>query len=279
MIEIRNKSAYFYRSKRVGGRVVRQYQGGGAGLAGDLARAFQRELRLDQVERLEREIAEAEELERLAAEIAERDRAIGEAASTAIGEAKTFLEGLGYRRHARGPWRRRRGSMLDLAIPEPVMALGKPRPTPKRLGYIASEVSKGAARLVDTPDGDGCEPDPNNPGMTKAESVVVDHVTRHALYLAGATTTPAEWSLIQVAATCWWELRHAEMAANSGRKAKHSLRQQEMQDRRVDRLRRRYASLLKTLADLRRLAGPVFVNVQQMNVARGPQQVVNEASN
>jgi hypothetical protein len=92
---------YYTRSRKVGGRVVREYVGGGP--AGDLAAA-------EDAARRERAAAERAALR------AERERAAGPEAllaeldALAEGLARAALAAAGYRRHHRGEWRKRRGA-------------------------------------------------------------------------------------------------------------------------------------------------------------------------
>ena len=90
---------YYTRSRRVGGRVVREYVGCGplAELAASLDEAGRRE-RAAARERARR--AEARDAPAVAA-LAELGRLLD-------GLAAAFLIGAGYRRHHRGEWRRRR---------------------------------------------------------------------------------------------------------------------------------------------------------------------------
>lgn len=91
---------YYTRSRKVGGRVVREYVGGGP--AGELAAAE------DAAARGRR----AEEAAALRT-IEERDAAaldvLAELGALLEGLAAALLVGAGYRRHKRGEWRKRRG--------------------------------------------------------------------------------------------------------------------------------------------------------------------------
>lgn len=90
---------YYYKSRRIGGRVVRDYFGSGA--AGQLAEAFD----LDEHDRIEFERfkvrAVRQQLEQEDREAARASRIVQERLSAA-------LEASGYRRHHRGEWRRTR---------------------------------------------------------------------------------------------------------------------------------------------------------------------------
>ena len=91
---------YYTRSRRVGGRVLREYLG--SGLVAELA------ARLDAEERAERrERAEAERADRARLEGA--DRQLAEFCDVAEALARGALLLAGYHRHDRGDWRRRRG--------------------------------------------------------------------------------------------------------------------------------------------------------------------------
>lgn len=98
--ETRNgRGDYYTRSRRVGGRVVREYVG-----SGELAWAISI---LDLAERHDRERA----LEQRKAE-REREDALDAELSDYFGRveevARGALEAAGYRRHKRGEWRKRR---------------------------------------------------------------------------------------------------------------------------------------------------------------------------
>jgi len=90
---------YYYRSRKIGGRVVKEYVGGG--LAGSLAE------REDEARRRQRDA------ERIALRL---DRAAFDAAATAHDELSRAADAMmsaallaaGYHRHDRGQWRKRR---------------------------------------------------------------------------------------------------------------------------------------------------------------------------
>ena len=97
--EQRGNRDYYYRSVRVGGRVVKEY--GGGGLMGHLAAEFEEERREERAARREYERGERE---RWAALEAPAD----ELAMLTDALAGVALALVGYRKHARGEWRRRR---------------------------------------------------------------------------------------------------------------------------------------------------------------------------
>ena len=92
---------YYYRSKRVGGKVRTEYFG-----AGERAEIF---ARLDEIERQERE---SDRLDRRLERDEDRkiDRALDDLVAEARADAASLLRSLGYHQHKRGEWRRRRGN-------------------------------------------------------------------------------------------------------------------------------------------------------------------------
>jgi hypothetical protein len=91
---------YYTRSRKVGGRVVREYVGGG--LAGELA------ARQDERERDAR-LEEAGMVRRQRARVAEAGVPLDELCDLSDLMVRAALLAAGYRRHHRGEWRRRRG--------------------------------------------------------------------------------------------------------------------------------------------------------------------------
>src|SRR5919199_515499 len=91
---------YYTRSRRVGGRVTREYVGGGA--------MGVRAAELDAEERAER-LARADELRAAETEWAELATMTTELDQPADGMASAALLLAGYHRHDRGAWRRKRG--------------------------------------------------------------------------------------------------------------------------------------------------------------------------
>lgn len=90
---------YYTRSRKLGGRVVREYVG--TGRVAELAAA------LDATERRER-AATQERLREAAARDAPAFAALADLGAVLNGLAAAFLIEAGYRRHHRGEWRRRR---------------------------------------------------------------------------------------------------------------------------------------------------------------------------
>ena len=105
--EQRGNRTYYYRSRKVDGRVVKEYVG--AGPTADLIAAYDEAARERQREERERVRAEARRLADLAAHYEAFSRA-ADALTTAT------LLAAGYRQHARGAWRKRRDGGSHEAI-------------------------------------------------------------------------------------------------------------------------------------------------------------------
>lgn len=91
---------YYYRARKVGGRVVREYVGGG--LTGELAAQTDANQRAEREERqatIQAEIAALAELESRVADCCRQTDLVVRAALVAAG----------FRQHKRGEWRKKRG--------------------------------------------------------------------------------------------------------------------------------------------------------------------------
>ena len=97
----RGQGRYYTRSRKVGGRVVREYVG--TGLVGELAALADAEDRA-------RRCAERERLEQAMAALAGPDAALAELSRVADALATMHLLAAGYRCHHRGAWRKRRAT-------------------------------------------------------------------------------------------------------------------------------------------------------------------------
>ena len=91
---------YYYRVRKVNGRVVREYVGGGR--IGALA------AELDELNRQQRE-AEREARRRQREELAALESSLDRLAELAELAARAALLAAGYHQHKRGDWRKRRG--------------------------------------------------------------------------------------------------------------------------------------------------------------------------
>ncbi len=95
---------YYYRVRKVNGRVVREYCGNG--LLAQVAAAQDEERRAEREERQRAQKRQREEVEKLDAEV----NAVNEIADLF---ARAALMVAGYQQHDRGQWRRKRGNTDD----------------------------------------------------------------------------------------------------------------------------------------------------------------------
>jgi hypothetical protein len=251
---------YFYRNRRVGRRVIREYLGTGA-LAQLLADAdaLRRARRRAQAEARSNERAcwhEAQELLRQLREGA------GLLARAALLEA-------GYRQHDRGDWRRRRGRVdtmtgiqqatpeTDVGLMDKLRALAKrandgdqaalaalrqaldEHPVWRHYGDLAAQSQASWLQLIAGPDvllGESVR--------RKAEELKTQ--------LAGPSTTPIEVLLVDVVVATWLQVHYADAAyAQAGTQTTAAARA-ELQ-RRQDAAHRRHLAALKQLALVRKL--------------------------
>lgn len=99
--EWRGGRRYYFGKVRIGDRVASVYLGGGA--AGAMAEEYVAEAR-------ERREAERAQLLRARAEVAQAEALLAELDAGVDVAVDGTLIGLGYHRHDRGAWRRRRGA-------------------------------------------------------------------------------------------------------------------------------------------------------------------------
>ena len=97
--EERRGRSYYYRSRRIGGRVVKEYVGCGSGA--ELMAEIEEATR--QVDRQRRELERAER-----GLLEEQDAEIGAVCKEIDLIAKAVLISAGYRQHKRGEWRHKR---------------------------------------------------------------------------------------------------------------------------------------------------------------------------
>ena len=90
---------YYYRVRKINGRVVRQYVGGG--LIGQLA------AQMDELERQKRE-ADKTAKQQAKADLEALHRSLDELTELADLAVRSALLAAGYRRHKRGEWRKQR---------------------------------------------------------------------------------------------------------------------------------------------------------------------------
>jgi len=275
---------YYTRSRKINGRVVREYVGTGplAELAAEFD-ALERRHREEEAEawRSERECLEA--LEAPVVKLCEITEAL----------ARATLLATGYRRHNRGEWRKRRVST-------------KKKPTEGSPAKTNRDVKEDSLASVDeirdllrrAQSGDETvlpvlrkEMDhfPKLASQCGDLARIAQHelitvisgenlLTKEALprkleemreELAGPTPTPLEKIMVERVVACWLAVQHAEVLVAQQTFGTVTVQQIELYQRRLDRAHKRYLSAIRTFAQIRKM-GPVQINVaeQQVNMAR-----------
>ena len=95
-----NGGWYYTRSRKVNGRIVREYVGGG--LVGQLSAELDDEERAQREETRRQRQSEREMLDEL-------EQMASSCLDTVRGQVKSELTAAGYHQHKRGEWRRKRG--------------------------------------------------------------------------------------------------------------------------------------------------------------------------
>lgn len=258
---------YWYTSRRIGDRVVSEY--GGRGLEGELWSMLKEEDK--EVRRLERERRREERswyagLEAESAELAGR----------AIAAARSYLGAMGYHRRWR-QWRRERGFVVN-ATDLIAGANLKPPDVAERVECLLDSLDITAlANLAPGFMGGEVQSEANREKWTQR---MIGDVNRHASELLGpGSAAGAERVLAVTAGLVFLELRLEESRSWSRRNSMETpLALDEHEQRRVDRLRRRYASLIKTLAEVRKLTAPLIGQIIVQNNARGGRGAVQAAN-
>ena len=260
-----NGRRYYYRCERVNCKVVTIY--GGKGLSGEFEELYETTRRILRTQRK----AAVEERR-------EADRAFDAMVDGWVEDAKRlaveFLKERGWHQHKR-TWRlKRKVSMKDqstdiatVSKPDPPASPAKKSAVKRRQRLDMMAASAIATKLLgDTGD------DPYQ-GQRK---VIIDDVAEQAERLAGPDPSELEWALCQTAALAWGALRTVEfhinmhLAQRTPEKIKHD-------DDRIERAQRRYLSILRMLAQIRKVSGPSVLVVnqgqnQQTLIGSGPVQ-------
>jgi hypothetical protein len=279
---------YYTRSKKINGRVVREYLGTGplAELAAQMD-ALERWRREEEAEawRAERERLEA--LEAPVAKLCEITEALARAALLASG----------YHRHNRGEWRKKRVSQNK----QKNSTAGTPAKKNRTPLQKHPKTEEGIFELLRRAEGgdetvlpalrevldQGLGPELARVGgdlaktaerdligaMSGTNLLLKEAVSRKLEAMreevAGPSPTPLERLLAERVVACWLQLQYAETiyAQNLG---EFTMEQSEYHQRRLDRLHKRYLSAIRTLAQIRKMGPSVQINVaeQQVNVVR-----------
>jgi hypothetical protein len=266
---------YYTRSRKVGGRVIREYIGAGLGAEATA--------QLDSFERAERQLqAAAWRKERTRLDAIERDLA---AYCTAVGAlAREHLTAAGYHQHARGEWRRKR------------MAAKTPAKTNDQdaMTALIKRSQEGDQQAMDSlrsklRELDRWEETYTGPAQASRDKLLEVTLGRNLLVreawarraktlqreLAGPAPTPLERLLCERIATCWLDVQLADMLFASKSGEGMTFAAGDYYQRRQDRAQRRYLDATLALARVRRLLAPV---VAQVNIAQPGAQQLNIAS-
>ena len=252
--ERRQGTGYYYRSRRVGGRVVKTYFG-----RGEVARVAEQLDAADRRRRAAEGAALATERSRLAP--AEAALAALDAACDLMLGATLLAAGC---RHHHYSWRRGKRVIYQVA------SNPGPAPTPEEVADLVARARQGDEEVL-----------PRLRAFLDAHPAAwrqCGDLARHALdawitlvagpdlvaresfarkaaeltaELAGPDPTPVEKLLVERVVACWLQLHHADAAgAHAG---DLSLRQAAFAQKRQDAAHRRYMTALAALATLRRL--------------------------
>jgi hypothetical protein len=217
-----DRDRYYTRSRKVRGKVVRDYYGSGP-VAHIAAQAFDLLRRKRQALLAHRRQQRAELLE-LQVQVGQVDRIAEQA-------ARAELEAAGYHQHHQGEWRRRRAvsEKTQVASQEATISQGR------RLAHFAERMLLDKAAFEE-------------PAYRQALESQVEHMRAELL---GTDPTPAERLLVDRVVCDWLHVQHLEcrLAVN--------MNSDDLQ-RAFDRAHRRYLAALRSLERVRLLALPVL---------------------
>jgi len=296
---------YWYKTRRVEGRVVRDYVGHGA--------ACEATAQLDRRDRQFRNEHQASTLlqrEQLLA----LDHVVQGACAAAATVMRAQLESQGYRQHARGQWRKRRTSIqseaddmeattkettandtreTETSVNEKSMVKASGKPTdlatmpPRELMKRALSGDQAAARAyfdsVKDPEAQmamvNVIADYGRRAREQMLSFCSDRPTAISIEatdrklqairdeLCGSSPSPLERLLVERILSCWLQVHQIERAMHS----QQDFHNVEFLDKCLERAHKRYLHSIKALAQVRKLQLPdVQVNIgeKQVNIAR-----------
>jgi hypothetical protein len=276
---------YYTRSKRVNGRVRREYVGTGA-----LAEAI---ADLDGYDRLRRVAAQDatraafDELDELEAAVSEYDAAV-----TRI--LTLTLEAAGYHRHDRGEWRRKKDRTMtpktadaapqELAIPDTrearlaAISAGVNAPEGSPAEALAIECIRQIHKEDAPPSYDtfsGSLLDMTAPkSQTIARLIMKLGFDRDCSNLAGPNATMLEKLLAERVVVCRGHLAQAEQQLGTKVQEGVTVPVALLFEKRINVIHRRYIASMKALAQVRKLQRPsIQVNVGQKQVNIGEKQM------
>ncbi|MDR3621554.1 MAG: hypothetical protein P4L85_19540 [Paludisphaera borealis] len=274
----KNGRLYYYRSIRVGGKVVSQYVGSGefAVLLAEMDRRNRIKAQVD------RQVAEGLRLERVEADRKERRKARAVRARLAKDDQRIdgysrrvdaavakALTSLGYHRPDRKDWRKRRGSTMAKGLKYDAHTLVRlaREGDRKALEFVAAnngDLDDATRRVIvhtlPTAVKDAAAPD-NEPHT----SAVLAHMALMKDRLAPPGSSEIEILLAEHAVICWLHVKRLEQQINlSHIGSSYGRPVANAACRMLSRAQHRYTQSLTALAKVRRLAIPVVI--AQMNV-------------
>src|SRR5271157_4035529 len=302
---IRNGRAYFLESYRLGGRVTSRCAGTGefALLSADFYRlirsdreTLRRELEATRQERVATRRQEQGETRGLRKRTTLADRIVGTYFRRVTKTVDRTLAALGYHRHGRGRWRRKRGFPMasELARVD-VRELVRLAREGERiaLGEIADRFPAWLHETVADGHGDldtvveTALIEQLGPGHGALHKYAV--AARMAIMrdeLAPCRSSPLEILLAERAALCWLHVQLMEYEAiayagdlaniSDSIKAREMDRRAEVVDRRLARAQSRYVQALTALAKVRKLITPVVIG--QLNVSENAVNFTSQAT-
>ena len=276
----KNRRGYWYRSKRVGTRIEKEYIGRGAWCESSA-----------QLDRLDRQSeAAAKALARSQRdEMEARDREAKAAFDAVTLAVAAALESLGFHQHARGQWRKRRASNQgenSVAKTKAIEVQSEPQSMTAQIA-LAREDASAAADLWKRMDANGTaemfvrsndiafNAELSLIKTTMGEDVLVREMAARRLALLrrdllGENPTPLEKLLVTRIAMCWQSVNYWE-AITAQRNREGNWAGVELFTKYLDRAHKRYLASIKALATVRKLQVPnVQVNIgeKQVNVAQ-----------
>lgn len=276
----RNGRTYYYKSKRIGGRVVTRYCGGGpfASLAAEYDSARRSEARIrrqaaadERRARIEADRKAARKARAVRARLVEEDGRIDGYSRRVDAAVARALTALGYHRPNRGPWRKRRVKTMDQT---PAVKYN-----PATLARLVREGEAKAVEYYRRHNGDGDDgmerivvytlptiaKTEDQPANEDQATTIRAHMQMMRDRLAPPGSSEIEILLASRAVLDWLHVHRLEQQLSLAHIG-HSYSRPGLShaDRLLSRAHARYTKSLAALAKVRRLSVPVVIG--QVNV-------------
>ncbi len=271
----KGRGQYYTRSRRIKGRVVREYYG--TGLVGSLIAQVDAERRVKR-----------EEQRRKQQRVEALDRPLDELDAICTPLMHMALHAAGFHRHRRGEWRKRAMSKtkplskrektrIDKLV---VKAEGGDREALQQLQAFEGVSGRHIEALIQIE---------GNPAR-RAEKILINAIARNNLIvlaglrqnaealraeLAGPTPSRLEQLLIDRIVCNWIQVNEAQAWCAAGEQEELGGRAEKALENRLTQAQRRYLAAIKALFQVRKLLGPhIQVNIadKQINIMRGENQ-------